>query len=220
MTRFPHDRRTYAEAMLKTQLVSEPLPFGCYWPTRSIHPLEERIAMLNRPVPGKSWRVAGAALVAALMMGTGYAALGADVGHPTQATAGSVAPGLSMRLVDDTAGAAKRAGNQRVATQDGAMWLKPGAPITRQMVADAAPTVDRAGHPLVRFRLTPNGARRFAALTNDHIGQRVAILVNGRVLSAPLIKQTVSGGAGEISGHFSPAEAKALAVAIAPSVSE
>ena len=43
----PRDRCLYARTLLKTQLASQPLPFGCYWPSRGTHPLELRIALLK-----------------------------------------------------------------------------------------------------------------------------------------------------------------------------
>jgi len=46
--RNPGARATYARALLKTQLAHTPLPLGCYWPARSQHPLELRIALLKR----------------------------------------------------------------------------------------------------------------------------------------------------------------------------
>ena len=43
----PRDRCLYARTLLKTQLTTQPLPFGCYWPSRGAHPLEVRIALLK-----------------------------------------------------------------------------------------------------------------------------------------------------------------------------
>ncbi len=43
----PRDRCLYAKTLLKTQLTTQPLPFGCYWPSRGTHPLEVRIALLK-----------------------------------------------------------------------------------------------------------------------------------------------------------------------------
>jgi hypothetical protein len=42
-----HDRALYARTLLKTQLASQPLPFGCYWPATGQHPLEVRIGLLR-----------------------------------------------------------------------------------------------------------------------------------------------------------------------------
>jgi beta-lactamase regulating signal transducer with metallopeptidase domain len=47
----PTARRSYAEALFKTQLVSHPLPLGCYWPAQAIHPLARRIDLLSQTQP-------------------------------------------------------------------------------------------------------------------------------------------------------------------------
>jgi beta-lactamase regulating signal transducer with metallopeptidase domain len=45
----PGARGLYARTLLKTQLAGTPLPIGCYWPSRSRHPLEVRLALLKPP---------------------------------------------------------------------------------------------------------------------------------------------------------------------------
>jgi beta-lactamase regulating signal transducer with metallopeptidase domain len=49
LRRRPSARTLYAKTLLKTQLASQPLPFGCYWPARGPHPLEVRIGLLRAP---------------------------------------------------------------------------------------------------------------------------------------------------------------------------
>jgi TonB family protein len=76
--RRPRVRRAYAETLLKTQLVSHPLPVGCYWPTEKHHPLTDRIDMLARkPVSGPR-RIAATGIVLALSAGAGFAAWAAQ----------------------------------------------------------------------------------------------------------------------------------------------
>ncbi|WP_165842967.1 M56 family metallopeptidase [Phenylobacterium deserti] len=62
----PGSRRTYAEAMLKTQLAARPLPLGCYWPAAAVRPLQMRIGLLARPQPGRRRLLAGSVLLAGL----------------------------------------------------------------------------------------------------------------------------------------------------------
>jgi beta-lactamase regulating signal transducer with metallopeptidase domain len=69
VARHPTARRSYAEAMLKTQLAARPLPLGCYWPAPSLHPLAERISLLSRRTDRRDQRL-GAAMVAALAFAT------------------------------------------------------------------------------------------------------------------------------------------------------
>jgi beta-lactamase regulating signal transducer with metallopeptidase domain/lipopolysaccharide export system protein LptA len=82
VTRFPGARRAYAEVLMKAQLATLPLPLGCYWPTKTQHPLVERVAMLKLKDIGRGRRLAGAAALAALCAGAGltaWAAQPADV---------------------------------------------------------------------------------------------------------------------------------------------
>ncbi len=60
----PGARTLYGQTLLKTQLAATPLPFGCYWPARGLHPLEVRIGLLKRP-KGSTVRSEGAAVVSA-----------------------------------------------------------------------------------------------------------------------------------------------------------
>jgi len=60
----PDARTLYGETLLKTQLAATPLPFGCYWPARGLHPLEVRIGLLKRR-KGAGGRSDGAAVVSA-----------------------------------------------------------------------------------------------------------------------------------------------------------
>ncbi len=63
----------------------------------------------------------------------------------------------------------------------------------------------------VELTFTAPGAKRFAQVTRDHIGQRLAIVVDGKVRSAPRVAAEIAGGQAQISGSFSEQEAAALA---------
>jgi len=76
--RFPGQRRLYAELLLKTQMVTHPLPLGCHWPAGSEHPLKERIVMLKGPMPGRMRRAAGLAAVTLVSLGGAAAAWAAQ----------------------------------------------------------------------------------------------------------------------------------------------
>jgi hypothetical protein len=64
MREYPHSRRAYAGAMLKTQLADFALPVGCNW--RSAEALKERVQMLRRAAPSRASRLSGAVLTALL----------------------------------------------------------------------------------------------------------------------------------------------------------
>ncbi len=72
--RRPRVRRAYAETLLKTHLVSRPLPVGCYWPAESQHPLTERIDLIARKPISHRRRMAAAILVMSLTAGAGVTA--------------------------------------------------------------------------------------------------------------------------------------------------
>jgi len=71
---------------------------------------------------------------------------------------------------------------------------------------------------VVDFTLTPNGKKQFAKITRENIGRRLAIMVDGNIVSAPVIRSEISGGQGQISGNFTEEEAKNLAVKISQPV--
>jgi beta-lactamase regulating signal transducer with metallopeptidase domain len=90
---YPAARRSYAEAMLKTQLTARPLPLGCYWPAPSAHPLAERIGLLSHRGPGPAARAVGGAGVAALVLATACAAWAA---RPAEVVAAPQPAALAM----------------------------------------------------------------------------------------------------------------------------
>ena len=66
--------------------------------------------------------------------------------------------------------------------------------------------------PCVNFELTAAGAAAFARLTEDNIGKRLAIVLDGKILSAPVIRSGIPGGKGMITGHFTMDEAARIAL--------
>ncbi len=78
---------------------------------------------------------------------------------------------------------------------------------------DAAATVDtQSGGYVVAFEFDNKGAKKFAKITTENTYQRLAILLDGKVISAPQIREPITGGQGNISGNFSPEAANDLAV--------
>ncbi|WP_209426983.1 protein translocase subunit SecD [Pararhodobacter sp. SW119] len=71
---------------------------------------------------------------------------------------------------------------------------------------------DQTGRPVVSFRLDSEGARIFGEITAENVGQPFAIVLDGQVLTAPVIREPILGGQGQISGQFTPEEAQTLAV--------
>ena len=78
---------------------------------------------------------------------------------------------------------------------------------------DAAATVEpQSGRYVVAFEFDNRGAKKFAKITTENTFQRLAILLDNSVISAPQIKEPITGGQGNISGNFSPEAANDLAV--------
>jgi SecD/SecF fusion protein len=82
-----------------------------------------------------------------------------------------------------------------------------------ERLSDASASFDqRTGEPIVQFRLDGQGAKRFGEITRANVGKPFAIVLDGRVLSAPVIREPITGGAGQISGSFTTQGARDLAV--------
>ncbi len=69
----------------------------------------------------------------------------------------------------------------------------------------------RTNEPLVSFRFDNAGATRFAEITKANVGRPFAIVLDGKVLSTPVIREPITGGAGQISGDFTVETANDLA---------
>ena len=68
------------------------------------------------------------------------------------------------------------------------------------------------GQPMVTFDFDRQGGAAFAEITAANIGQRLAVVLDGEVLTAPVIQQAIPGGQGQITGDFTLEEAQTLAV--------
>ncbi len=79
-------------------------------------------------------------------------------------------------------------------------------------LVDASVSINRRSHvPTVSFRFDDRGTKAFAAITSENIGKQFAIVLDGKVLSAPVIREPIIGGAGQIEGGLSITEASSLA---------
>lgn len=85
------------------------------------------------------------------------------------------------------------------------------APLEGDVVVDAKDEFDNYGHPAVSMSMNNDGARRWAQLTKQNIGRSIAIVLDGYVYSAPNVNNEITGGNSQITGHFTPEEAKDLA---------
>ncbi len=85
--------------------------------------------------------------------------------------------------------------------------------VSGENLINAATTFDQqSGGPAVSFRFDASGGRRFGQATTDNVGRPFAIILDGKVISAPVIRQPILGGSGIITGGFSVQEANDLAL--------
>jgi protein-export membrane protein SecD len=91
--------------------------------------------------------------------------------------------------------------------------LKSQVLVTGQNLVDAQPSFDqRTGEPVVTFRFDAAGATRFGKVTQENVGLPFAIILDNKVISAPVIREPILGGTGQISGNFTVQQANDLAV--------
>src|SRR6478672_10323302 len=80
-------------------------------------------------------------------------------------------------------------------------------------LTDAQPGFDqRTSEPIVSFRFNSSGSRKFAQATLENVGQPFAIVLDNEVISAPVIREPITGGSGQISGSFTVQQANDLAI--------
>ncbi len=117
-----------------------------------------------------------------------------------------VAPGSELLPTDARAAGGTGAGPQQIAVRRQIM-------VSGENLVDAQPGFDQqSGQPVVNFRFDSAGGRRFGQVTTENVGKPFAIVLDGKVISAPVIRQAIIGGSGQISGGFSVQEANDLSV--------
>ncbi|MGE3582117.1 MAG: protein translocase subunit SecD, partial [Hyphomonadaceae bacterium] len=120
---------------------------------------------------------------------------------PEDAAAGRIGPG-SLYL--------------QFANQDfeqGGIVVRRRPALTGEHLNDAQPRFDsQTNQPIVSFRFDSEGSRIFCRLTTEYTQRRFAIVLDDRVLTAPVINEPICGGSGQISGGFTAARANELSV--------
>ena len=84
--------------------------------------------------------------------------------------------------------------------------------VSGDQLVDANPSMDQYNQPVVSMRFDSTGSRKFGDLTSKNVGKRFAIVLDGEVISAPVIREAITGGSGQISGNFTFETASDLAV--------
>jgi preprotein translocase subunit SecD len=130
---------------------------------------------------------------------------------------------LDFRMVD-TGTSVEQAEQSHAVPPDDDLLYSTSAPKTPYLVekrvlvsggdlTDAQPGFDqRTSEPIVSFRFNTSGARKFAEVTQQNVGKPFAIVLDNEVISAPVIREPILGGSGQISGNFTVQSANDLAI--------
>ncbi|SON55151.1 Protein translocase subunit Sec [Hartmannibacter diazotrophicus] len=129
---------------------------------------------------------------------------------------------LSFHLVDSSMSAEEALRTRPPVGTEVLQSAEPGGPpylveevplLTGEDLKDARAAFDQqSNEPLVSFTLTTAGARTFADVTTRNVNRPFAIVLDNQVISAPVIREPITGGAGQISGNFTVESANDLAV--------
>ncbi len=91
--------------------------------------------------------------------------------------------------------------------------LQESAVVLGEDLEDAQPGFDqRTNEPIISFRFNTSGARKFGNFTKNNVGRPFAIVLDDKVISAPVIREAILGGSGQISGNFTVESANNLAI--------
>jgi preprotein translocase subunit SecD len=129
---------------------------------------------------------------------------------------------MDFRMVDSTVLPDQAAAGRLPPDSELLPSTEPGHPpyvVKKQVLVsggeltDAQPGFDqRSGEPIVSFRFNTSGSRKFAQATSENVGQPFAIVLDNKVISAPVIREPITGGSGQISGSFTVQQANDLAI--------
>lgn len=121
-----------------------------------------------------------------------------------QALKGSVPPGDEILYQDNADGRTGRV----------PYLLKKRTLLTGEYITDAKVQIGRYNDPYVSLSFDQRGARLFEQITGDNIKKRLAIVLDNKVYSAPVIQDKISGGRAQITGRFTMDEARDLAIVL------
>lgn len=98
--------------------------------------------------------------------------------------------------------------------EQGKLPIEKQVMVQGEDLTDAQPGFDqqRSGEPVVNFRFNIRGAQKFGDVTSKNVGRLFAIVLDNKVISAPRILTPITGGSGQISGHFTVEQANNLAI--------
>ncbi len=96
--------------------------------------------------------------------------------------------------------------------ETGRVYLLGKTWLTGKYLKNARTTFDRFGTPAVSLEFNSKGAKLFEEATRRNVGRQLAIVLDGNVISAPVVQEVISGGKAQITGNFTLREAQKLAI--------
>lgn len=104
-------------------------------------------------------------------------------------------------------------GTMRLKAEDGTQYaILKNVLISGEMLANASTGINQYGQPVVNIRFNNVGSKKFGDITKENVGKPFAIVLDGKVLTAPVIRSVILGGSAEISGSFTTQSAQDLAL--------
>jgi len=100
------------------------------------------------------------------------------------------------------------------------LFVQKTALLDQRALKSATVTTRGPGVPFIEISFTDEGKKRMAEVTRQSIGKRLAIVIDGRLYSAPEIATEISGGKAEIAGSFTEQEARELVAKITASINQ
>ena len=94
------------------------------------------------------------------------------------------------------------------------MGVQSRALVGDEQISDARQDYDESGQVAVRVSFDVQGAQRFAQITQANVGRRFAIVLDNRIISAPMISEPILGGTASIAGGFTAESANQLAISL------
>ena len=120
---------------------------------------------------------------------------------------------LEFRLVAEPGQSPAETEELEQTDQSGKMSIEKQVMVQGEELTDAQPGFDqRGGEPVVNFRFNIRGAQKFGEVTSKNVGRLFAIVLDNKVISAPRILTPITGGSGQISGHFTVEQANNLSI--------
>ena len=139
----------------------------------------------------------------------GIAAL--TLGMVSLAPAAESPPKLELRRAETKP--AEGLTEAKVAGSDEKVYLRKEAEVTEKDVTQAQ-AVEHKGTFVIEIVLTKEGQKKLAKLTEEHVDKPLAILVDGKVIAAPVVRDKVPGEKAIITGNFTKEEAEKIAKGI------